>query len=141
MFEGPSFLVTFLYYFSLTSLIVSVLVSVEMGIAFPSIFPLRVGLAAGIFAGAIGTYINRSVSIAVSFPNQRKFSRDLESILSEMGFPEKYQVDDFMVYQQAGLFRNLGGKILVKIDQKSATIIGRSSRIKKMRQLGLENCI
>lgn len=133
--QGPGFLVTFLYYFSSTTLIVIFVTSKGIGMSLETGLPYQFGILFGLVAGLLGAYFNRSATISVSFRNKKTFIKTLEQALSEMGFQKKSQLEEFAVYQKSAISTLFSGKVLVQIDQNSATIIGRSSNIKRLSQI------
>ncbi len=132
--QGPGFLVTFLYYFSSTTLIVMFVTSKGIGMSLETGLPYQFGILFGLVAGLLGAYFNRSATISVSFRNKKTFIKTLEQALSEMGFQKKSQLEEFAVYEKSAIRTLFSGKVLVQIDQNSATIIGRSSNIKRLSQ-------
>lgn len=132
MVQGPSFLVTFLYYFATTTLIVLLLTSQGMGISLETKVPYQLGTLCGLIAGLIGAYFNRSVTHSITFSDRKAFNEQLEASLTQMGFEQKTQLEDFTVYTKSAFGKTLAGKILVKIEKNSATIIGRSSKIRRL---------
>ncbi len=132
--QGPGFLVTFLYYFSSTTLIVMFVTSKGIGMSLETGLPYQFGILFGLVAGLVGAYFNRSATISVSFRNKKTFIKTLEQALSEMGFQKKSQLEEFAVYEKSAIRTLFSGKVLVQIDQNSATIIGRSSNIKRLSQ-------
>ena len=134
MLQGPGFLVTFLYYFSSTTVIVMFVTSKGVGMSLETGLPYQFGILFGLVAGLLGAYFNRSATISVSFRNKKTFIKTLDQVLSEMGFEKKSQLEEFAVYQKSAIRTLFSGKVLVQIDQNSATIIGRSSNIKRLSQ-------
>ena len=132
--QGPGFLVTFLYYFSSTTLIVIFVTSKGIGMSLETGLPYQFGILFGLVAGLLGAYFNRSATISVSFRNKKTFIKTLDQALSEMGFEKKSQLEEFAVYEKSAIRTLFSGKVLVQIDQNSATIIGRSSNIKRLSQ-------
>lgn len=135
MLQVPGFWLTFLYYFSVTNLIVILVVSQGMGIGFHERILYQIAVFLGLIAGLVGAKFNRSVTISASFSNKKTFSKILNETLSQMGFEPKSQLEDFTVYQKLTWKTLFTGKIFVRIENKSATIIGRSSIIKKLSQI------
>ncbi|AFY76366.1 MAG: hypothetical protein IGR93_01630 [Hydrococcus sp. C42_A2020_068] len=133
--QGPNFIVTFLYYFATTTLIVLLLASQGMGMSLESRFLYQLGTLCGLVAGILGAYFNRSATISITFQNPKAFRKQLDTALAQMGFDRQTQLDNFVVYGKSALKTMFAGKILVKIDENSATIIGRSSNLKQLKQL------
>ncbi len=96
--------------------------------------PYQFGILFGLVAGLLGAYFNRSATISVSFRNKKTFIKTLDQALSEMGFEKKSQLEEFAVYEKSAIRTLFSGKVLVQIDQNSATIIGRSSNIRRLSQ-------
>jgi hypothetical protein len=105
-----------------------------MGMSLESRFPYQLGTLCGLVAGILGAYFNRSATISTTFQNQKAFREQLDEALAQMGFDRQTQLDDFVVYEKSALQTMFSGKILVKIDKNSATIIGRSSNLKRLKQ-------
>lgn len=132
MMQGPNFFVTFLYYFSTTTLIVLLLTSQGMGMSLETKLPYQLGTLCGLIAGLLGAYFNRSATRSITFSDRKAFIEQLEASLAQMGFEQKTQLEEFTAYTESSLGKALAGKILVKIEENSATIIGRSSIIKRL---------
>jgi hypothetical protein len=135
MVQGPSFLITFLYYFSTTTLIVLLLASGGMRMSLETQIPYQLGTLSGAIAGLIGAYFNRSVTRSITFSDRHAFSNRLEASLAQMGFEKKTALEDFTVYTKSAFGKALAGKIFVKIEKDSATISGRSHNVKRLLQL------
>jgi hypothetical protein len=131
--RGPNFIVTFLYYFSTTTLIVLLIASQGMGMSLQQQLPYQLGTLCGLVAGIFGSYFNRSQTIFVSFQNQKAFTKKLDEALAKLGFEPKDRLEDMVVYSKNSVQTLFSGKILVKIDQNSATIVGRSSNLKRLQ--------
>ena len=83
---GPGFGVTFLYYFSMTTLIV-VLIGVQALHWSPtSALLYRYGMALGMLAGLVGTYFNRTIRLEMAVDPTDAFVDKMSQVLSEMGF-------------------------------------------------------
>ena len=61
---GPSNSTTFLYYFGSSTLITIVLASLVLHLSPTSGLPNQLGLVMGLFGGLVGTYFNRSITLA-----------------------------------------------------------------------------
>jgi hypothetical protein len=133
--QGPNFLVTFLYYFASTTLIVLAIASQGMEMSLQAKLPYQLGTSLGLVVGLIGAYFNRSATISASFQNAKAFTQQLDEALAQIGFEKKTQLDDFTVYSKSALSTLFSGKIFVKIDKSSATIVGRASNIKRLKQI------
>jgi hypothetical protein len=132
--QGPNFLVTFLYYFAMTTLIVLLTTSQGMGVSLNTGLPYQLGILSGAIAGLLGAYFNRSATISVAFQNQQTFKQTLEETLAQMGFNQKTQLEDYTAYNKPNASNLFSGKIFVKIEDKSATIIGRAKNLKQIKK-------
>jgi len=130
---GPGLLPTFLYYFVATTLIVAIAVSQGTGTSLETGNPYQVGIAFGLVAGLLGTYFNRYVTISVPLKTKAA-RRNLSDTLNTMGYVETNQLEGITVYERSALSKFFGGKYLVQIEQDTATISGRSSRIKALQK-------
>jgi hypothetical protein len=135
MLTGPEFLTTFLYYFVCTTLIVVLVMSQGMGVSLESHFPYSMGMLTGLIAGAIGAYFNRNVTLSLPVTGDRKtFSKLLEKTFLEMGFTAGEQIEDFTVYCKSPLKTLFAGRILVKVEKDTVTLISRSSTVKRLQE-------
>lgn len=140
MLSGPGFAVTFLYYFSTTTLIVTFLVAQETHVNFLAPANFQMGIVTGTLVGLVAAYFNHNITIDIEFKKKRTFINKLNQALSQMGLDEQMQVGDFVVYYKSGLKKFLSGKISIKMEKKSAIIMGRSSQVKQLkRNLDQEN--
>ena len=131
----PGATITFLYYFSMTTLIVLLVMSQGMGVSLNSQIPYQLGISLGLITGVMGAYFNRSVTLTLKIKNPQTFMKQLESTLATLGFENASQVDDYTIYSRAGFSSLFSGKILVKIEPKSAILIGRSRNIKSLQRI------
>jgi hypothetical protein len=132
MVEPPGFWLTFAYYFVVTNLIAVAIVSQRLGISWrdPSIY--QIGILVGLTTGLLGANFNRNVTITIPIKRQSVFLKTLNEILTAQGFEETSQLEDFTVYQKSALATLFSGRVFVKIEGKTATIMGRASVIKKI---------
>ena len=133
--EGPGIAISFLYYFSTTTMIVAFFYSQSLDTSMFSPLPYRYGMVFGVVTGAIGAYLNRSKTISTSFKKSRakqEFSNKLQEALVEMGFEPKSEEEDYTIYGKSSLKSFFAGKIFVQIDKKSAAIAGRATDLKKL---------
>jgi hypothetical protein len=86
----------------------------------------------GLATGLLGANFNRNVTITVPIKRQAVFLKILNEILTAQGFEETSQLEDFTVYQKSALATLFSGRVFVKIEGKTATIMGRASVIKKI---------
>ncbi|MEM8777793.1 MAG: hypothetical protein AAGF26_02745 [Cyanobacteria bacterium P01_G01_bin.49] len=131
----PGVTITFLYYFSMTTLIAIFVISQGMGVSLESQFPYQIGILLGLIAGLIGAYVNRSVTLTLTAKNRKTFLPNLEKTLTELGFSQRSQAEDYTIYSKAGLSSLFSGKILLKVEKKSVTLVGRSRNIKSLGQI------
>ena len=134
MLRGPGFAVTFLYYFSTTTLIIAFLVAQKANVNFLSPANFQMGIVVGTLVGLVAAYFNHNITIEFEFKKKHTFTTKLNQALSKMGFDEQRQVEDFVVYYKSGVKKLFSGKISIKIEKKSARIMGRSSQVKQLRQ-------
>lgn len=130
---GPGFLPTFLYYFVGTTLIVAFVVS-QGAINVEVSNPVQVGLPFGLLAGLLGSYFNRSQTVAVTFKSKKVFTRSLNELLGQLGYQETSPVDEFIVYERSIPSKWLSSKLFVQIGNESATLTGRSSIVRALQK-------
>ena len=133
--QGPGFLVTFLYYFSLTTLIGVLVSSQGLGMKLDTAIPYQIGTLLGLVSGLVGAIFNRSATFSIPVADQKVFTQILDRALSELGFEKKTQLEEFTVYEKSAFKTLFSGKVLVKIDQDSATISSRSSNISSLKKM------
>ncbi|NEO36756.1 MAG: hypothetical protein F6J90_10720 [Moorea sp. SIOASIH] len=129
---GPGLLITFLYYFTCTTLITTVFSSQVLRLSLVTGMPYSVGVIFGLIGGLLGTYFNRTVTVSLEFKSKKVFTAALQDALSEMGFEETSKLDDFVVYQRPALSNLFSGKVFVQIGKGTATIASRSRNIKRI---------
>jgi hypothetical protein len=134
MSSGPGFLTTFLYYFVTAGLITSLVIANQTGASVASSEIYRAGIVAGLIAGLVGASLNRSVTISVPVKNAKKFTKNLEQTLTEMGFREKSQLEDCTLYEKSNMAGMFSGKVLVQVEQDTATISARSRIMNVLRK-------
>ncbi|EGJ30046.1 MULTISPECIES: hypothetical protein [Moorena] len=129
---GPGLLITFLYYFTCTTLITTVFSSQVLRLSLVTGMPYSVGIIFGLIGGLLGTYFNRTVTVSLEFRSKKVFTAALNDALTEMGFEETSKLDDFVVYQRPALSNLFSGKVFVQIGKGKATIASRSRNIKRI---------
>ncbi|MBW4515458.1 MAG: hypothetical protein KME11_09560 [Timaviella obliquedivisa GSE-PSE-MK23-08B] len=132
MQAGPSFLSTFIYYFSTTAIVLTIVVSRATGLQIATGIPQQIGALGGALAGLVGVYFNRSVAIALPFAEKKKFLVELETLLTAMGYQLQEEGDEVRVYARSGINKWLSGRVFVKFEGQEATI---ASRAVHMRQI------
>jgi hypothetical protein len=130
---GPGWVPTFLYYFVCTTLIVSFVAesgteTLQMGNPYP------IGILCGLVVGSLGAYFNSHITISLPIKNRGAFLAKLNAALTEMGYQETSQLAEFTVYERSAARKIFSGKLFVHIEPKSATISGRSLRVRTLRQ-------
>ena len=130
---GPGLLITFLYYFTCTTLITTVFSSQVLRLSLVTGMPYSVGVIFGLIGGLLGTYFNRTVTVSLEFNSKKVFTAALQDALTEMGFEETSKLDDFVVYQRPALSNIFSGKVFVQIGKGKATIASRSRNIKRIK--------
>ena len=132
MVQGPGFFTT-LYYFSSTTLIVVLVASQGMNLSLETHLPYQFGILFGLVAGLIGATFNRSATLSASFRSQPALNT-LNAVLGDLGFQQS-QHEDGIVYEKSPLQTLFSGRILVQLDQHSATITGRAKNLQKLSRL------
>ncbi len=130
---GPGLLITFLYYFTCTTLITTVFSSQVLRLSLVTGMPYSVGVIFGLIGGLLGTYFNRTVTVSLEFNSKKVFTAALQDALTEMGFEETSKLDDFVVYQRPALSNIFSGKVFVQIGKGKAIIASRSRNIKRIK--------
>lgn len=133
--QGPGLLLTFLYYFSTATLIADIIFAWQLGLGFSDRMTLQLGLVVGLATGLLGVYMNRSRTLALKIKNKQQFTAHLEACLAAMGFEQKTHEETFDIYAPNGWLNWFGGKMLVKLDRQTATIVGRASNIRQLEKL------
>ena len=126
--EGPSFGLTFLYYFCGTALVTTLLAVKSLGIGLDTGIPNQYGLVVGIVGGVLGALVNRSTTLTLPVSSQKTFKRELDAALAEMGYTEAedtYLLDGLSVYRRPFVRQLLSGRIYVLITDKKAQISSR----------------
>ncbi|MEM8544491.1 MAG: hypothetical protein AAGF66_10960 [Cyanobacteria bacterium P01_H01_bin.119] len=136
---GPGFFLTFLYYFSGSTLLASLMAAQSLQIPYGTGIPMQMGAAIGLFGGTIGGYFNRSATLEVPFNGKRKtFLERLNPILDEMGYRRADTVEDetgeIWVYQRSLLRQMFSGKIYVQLQANAATITSRAVHLRGLRR-------
>ncbi|AOY80706.1 hypothetical protein BJP36_13045 [Moorena producens JHB] len=129
---GPGLLITFLYYFTCTTLITTVFSSQVLRLSLVTGMPYSVGIIFGLIGGLLGTYFNRTVTVSLEFRSKKVFTAALNDALTEMGFEETSKLDDFVVYQRQALSNLFSGKVFVQIGKGTAIIASRYRNIKRI---------
>lgn len=135
--QPPGFGLTFFYYFAVTNLIVIGLVSRRFGVSWldPHIYPI--GLCAGLIAGILGTSFNRNVTVTTTVKRPAVWLKTLNETLAAMGFEPQKELEDFTIYQKTAIATLFSGRVFLKLEGKTATIIGRASVIRKLKESDL----
>ena len=109
-----------------------------MGISWldPSIYQLSILI--GLVTGILGANFNRNVTVTAPVKGKKAFMRTFNQILAEMGFEAQSELEGFTVYQKSALATLFSGRVFVKIEGLSATIIGRASTIRKLAKSNLK---
>lgn len=135
--EPPGYALTFLYYFSITNVIVIGLLSGRFGVSFldRSIYPI--GICAGLMAGILGASFNRNVTVSAKVKKQGVWLSSFNQSLAEMGFEPQKELGDYSIYQKSGWATLFSGRVFLKIEGKTATVIGRAAVIKTLQESDL----
>ena len=132
--QPPGFTLTFLYYFSITNVIVIGLLSGRFGVSYldRSIYPI--GICAGLMAGILGASFNRNVTVSAKVKKKGVWLKSLNKALAEMGFEPQKELGEYSVYQKSGLATLFSGRVFLKIEGKTATVIGRAAVVKTLQE-------
>lgn len=126
--EGPSFGLTFLYYFCGTALVTTLLAVKSLGIGLDTGIPNQYGIMFGIVGGVVGALVNRSTTLTLPVSSQKTFRRELDAALAEMGYTEDKDadlLDGISVYRRPFVRQLLSGRIYVLLTDKKAQISSR----------------
>ncbi len=134
---GPNIFVVFLYYF-LGCMVISAIVGAQALHESPfSGQSVQAAVPIGFVLAIVATYFNRTVEYAVSASNPKALRKTLESALRERGYEldNEFKADeDFQSYRRSGWQQWTTGRIFVKWQGKSVTLVGRSSLIVPLQQ-------
>ncbi|MGD1849700.1 MAG: hypothetical protein ACFCBU_03540 [Cyanophyceae cyanobacterium] len=134
---GPSIIVVFLYY-SAGSMAIAAIVGAQVlhespfsGASFQSAVPL------GFLLGAVATYFNRTAEFAIAASNPKALRKTLDAWLIDRGYEldSNFKAEgDFQSYRRSSWQRWTTGRIFVKWQGKSVTLVGRSSLVRPLQQ-------
>ncbi|TVQ14676.1 MAG: hypothetical protein EA368_00925 [Leptolyngbya sp. DLM2.Bin27] len=125
---GPSFGLTFLYYFCGTALVTTLLAVKSLGIGLDTGIPNQYGIGFGMIGGLLGALVNRSTTLTLPISSQKTFKRELDTALADMGYTEVEDpnwLDGISVYRRPFVRQLLSGRIYVLITDKKAQISSR----------------
>lgn len=136
--RGPGFLSTFLYYLVVTTFISVLALSQgqEQGLALDHLWLIAV--LTGVVSGLVGSYLNSHIVLTLPIQNQAAFLKQLKGVLTTIGYEATSQIEAAIVYERSGPSKMFSGKLFVQIEPTVATISGRSTTVRKVRQQ-LEN--
>lgn len=125
---GPSFGLTFLYYFCGTALVTSLLAVKSLGIGLDTGLPNQYGLVVGIVGGLLGALVNRSTSLELPISSRKTFKRELDAALADMGYTEDSEasLDGVLVYCRPFVRQLLSGRVYVLLNDKQVQISSRA---------------
>ncbi len=135
--EPPGYTLTFLYYFSITNVLVIGLLSGRFGVSFldRSIYPI--GICAGLMAGILGASFNRNITVSAKVKKKGIWLKSLNQALADMGFEPQKELGDYSIYQKNGWVSLFSGRVFLKIEGKTATVIGRAAVVKTLQESDL----
>lgn len=134
--KGPSAPLTFLYYFATATLFADVVFAYQLGLGFNDRATLQLGLIIGLCTGVVGLYMNRSRTLSLQFTSAKKAQTGLDEALAELGFGEKSLTENgYWIYTQPGWRAWFAGKMLVVLDRRSGTVVGRASNIRQLERI------
>ncbi|HZG37536.1 MAG TPA: hypothetical protein VEZ50_02545 [Nodosilinea sp.] len=133
---GPSFGLTFLYYFCGTALVTTLLAVKTLGIGLDTGLPNQYGILFGAVGGLLGALINRSATLELPISSRKTFKRELDAALAEMGYTENTEadLDNILVYQRPFVRQLLSGRIYVLLGEKRAQISSRATHIRGVKK-------
>ncbi|MBE9178775.1 hypothetical protein IQ268_09410 [Oculatella sp. LEGE 06141] len=131
---GPGFTATFLYYFATTAILFTLLASQVLHLGTGTGIPQQVGILGGLIAGVLGAYFNRTTTFSVGFKNQKTFLKELHKTMQAMGYEQKAQEEDVLIYERPGLGKVLAGKVYVQLEPETVTIASRSIQLKRIQK-------
>lgn len=134
MISGPGFWITFAYYFASTTIIGVLMATQVLGTEFGSALPYQLGLVLGLAGGALGGYFNRSQSVSGTVKSQKQFLRELETALTALGYEAQGEIEDYRVYGRSQVRGLFSGKIYVRLEGNAATLMGRSTNLKRLQK-------
>ena len=125
---GPSFGLTFLYYFGGTALVTSLLAVKSLGMGLDTGLPNQYGLLFGLVGGLLGALVNRSTSLELPISSRKTFKRELDAALADMGYTEDTEArsDGVLVYCRPFIRQLLSGRVYVLLKDKQVQISSRA---------------
>ncbi|ASC69344.1 hypothetical protein XM38_002710 [Halomicronema hongdechloris C2206] len=134
--QGPSFILTFLYYFSGTALITTFLAAKTLGVGLDTGIPNQFGLIFGTVAGLLGAFVYRSVTLEMAITNRQSFLKRLNRALEDMGYQRDPDADEdgVSVYTRPFLRQLFSGKVYVQVRDTQAIISSRAIHIRGIKQ-------
>ncbi|MGP1384833.1 MAG: hypothetical protein ACTS2F_14805 [Thainema sp.] len=120
----------------LFTLLLSSLFSLVMGVSFGFALPfgIWIGIAFGVSFGFTTAFLLKVKTVSVVIQNRKTFVARMNIKLAELDYHPEHQFEDFWTYKpsfQAGL---LAGRLSIQLEQHSATIIGPSVYVNKLRK-------
>jgi hypothetical protein len=133
---GPGFGATFLYYFLGTALVTTLLATQTLGMTLETGIPTQFGLLVGAVGGLIGAFANRSNTLVVPCPSEKKFNQQLDTVLTDMGYSQDQEasIENVLVYRRPPLRQAFSGKVYVLIQDNQAQIRSRAIHISSIKQ-------
>ncbi|MFQ4135891.1 hypothetical protein PGN35_006180 [Nodosilinea sp. PGN35] len=125
---GPSFGLTFLYYFCGTALVTSLLAVKTLDIGLDTGLPNLYGTLFGVAGGLLGALVNRSTTLELPISSRKTFRRELDTALAEMGYTEDEaaNLDGILVYRRPFIRQLLSGRVYVLLREKHVQISSRA---------------
>ena len=141
VFQGPNFALTFLYYFSLTT-VIGVFGSVQiLDWSFTAAKPYQLALVLALPIALFSACTKQTKQIDFSFADPRQFRMSLNDTLTEFGYEEVGESDfdsesqlTFVTFERPGLAGWYSGKVYVAIAQKKAVISSRAAFIRQLQK-------
>ncbi len=139
---GPGAVQTFLYYFSVMTLIAAMVgaVALHQRPSSPGLF--TAALTMGLLAGTLGALFNRTVRLTVAYDNQRKFTTKLNSVLTDLGFELDHEAmaaqpdrpQNAFIYHRPAPAKWFAGRVYVVFHPQSVTLASRAANMQKLQR-------
>lgn len=133
---------TFLYLAAASGLLFALLLSLVFAFTSRESFfdilihlGLLAGLAFGVLFGAIMAIFMKAETLIVPFQDSTQFMTDLNFALARLGYHPDVQAGQFITYRPGVQSGILAPTISLQLNPGSATLIGPSMQIKKLKKL------
>lgn len=131
---GPGISFTFLYYFVTAGIITWLFAARLFGVGLSTPLLAEIGLLGGGTAGLLGILFNRSQTLEVPFTSKKQFRKQLNDVLTGMGYALDTTEGSVDRYQRPNASRFFAGDIFVQQRSKSAMFVSRASNIRTLKR-------